>query len=420
MGSLVARIIRQNTDETILCVCYTNHALDQFLDHMLDAGERRLVRIGGRTKSQRIEPYQLHHLAKKKSLRDATSVQRIKQVDAQLYKLRDQLNTQIAKTRSSKSWKDFREYFESELPHVLQFLLAPKSSDGFEMVGQRGKKVDDDYFWKLWSEGQEFPPALQHLVMPEDIESFQNFWSASATNRIERKNTWHKDLMQGVHDEIRLLSAEIRDLTKERQVLQQAEQLQILRSARIIGATTSGAAKNRELLSGTPGVVLVEEAGEVLESHVLTSLVGGEDDTIAVKHLILIGDHKQLRPKVENYDLTVVSGQGYNLDLSLFERLILASLPSVSLEVQRKFRRLIKSIQLTTSIRPDASRNIVAYSRTNLSVSERPRISHQTSSSTRGIRQPDFHRSCILRGRQQNGRRPDSFKDQRGRGEIMY
>jgi superfamily I DNA and/or RNA helicase len=42
------------------------------------------------------------------------------------------------------------------------------------------------------------------------------------------------------------------------------------------------------------GIVLVEEAGELLEAHVLTSL------SPSTKHLILIGDHKQLRPKVWN------------------------------------------------------------------------------------------------------------------------
>ena len=43
----------------------------------------------------------------------------------------------------------------------------------------------------------------------------------------------------------------------------------------------------RELIrAARPSVVLVEEAGEILESHVLTALSDG------VGHLILIGDHK--------------------------------------------------------------------------------------------------------------------------------
>ncbi len=39
VGSLIAQVIRQNTDESILVICYTNHALDQNLEYMLRLGE---------------------------------------------------------------------------------------------------------------------------------------------------------------------------------------------------------------------------------------------------------------------------------------------------------------------------------------------------------------------------------------------
>ena len=41
--------------------------------------------------------------------------------------------------------------------------------------------------------------------------------------------------------------------------------------------------------------MLVEEAGQVLEAHVLGSLVQ------SVQHTILIGDPRQLRPTLNNY-----------------------------------------------------------------------------------------------------------------------
>ena len=44
-----------------------------------------------------------------------------------------------------------------------------------------------------------------------------------------------------------------------------------------------------------PRVMLVEEAGQVLEAHVLGSLVE------SVQHLIMIGDPLQLRPNLNNY-----------------------------------------------------------------------------------------------------------------------
>ena len=57
--------------------------------------------------------------------------------------------------------------------------------------------------------------------------------------------------------------------------------------------TTTGAAIQQQLLNELKApVVFVEEAAEVLESNLLATL------TPYVKHLILIGDHKQLKPKV--------------------------------------------------------------------------------------------------------------------------
>jgi superfamily I DNA and/or RNA helicase len=44
-----------------------------------------------------------------------------------------------------------------------------------------------------------------------------------------------------------------------------------------------------------PTVMLVEEAGQVLEAHILGSLVP------SVEHLIMIGDPLQLRPTINNY-----------------------------------------------------------------------------------------------------------------------
>ena len=62
-------------------------------------------------------------------------------------------------------------------------------------------------------------------------------------------------------------------LSKEKHAIIREKDISILKDARIIGATTSGAAQYREILSAkSAGVVMVEEAGEVLESHVLASL----------------------------------------------------------------------------------------------------------------------------------------------------
>ena len=70
------------------------------------------------------------------------------------------------------------------------------------------------------------------------------------------------------------------------------------------------------LNAAAPRVLIVEEAGECLESHVLANLVP------SIEQIILIGDPLQLRPQIENYQLSVDSASGklYSLDESLFER----------------------------------------------------------------------------------------------------
>ena len=63
----------------------------------------------------------------------------------------------------------------------------------------------------------------------------------------------------------------------------------ILKDAKVIGMTTTGAARLRKVLQEVhPRLVIVEEAAEVLEAHTITTL------SRACQHLILIGDHQQV------------------------------------------------------------------------------------------------------------------------------
>ena len=77
--------------------------------------------------------------------------------------------------------------------------------------------------------------------------------------------------------------------------------------------TTTCAARSHDMLVALGAkVIIVEEAAEILEAHILTSL------TPSTEHLILIGDHLQLRPSVA----VDVLARKHNLNVSLFERLI--------------------------------------------------------------------------------------------------
>ena len=88
-------------------------------------------------------------------------------------------------------------------------------------------------------------------------------------------------------------------------------------------------------------VVFVEEAGEILEAHILANL------GVSCKQLIMIGDHKQLRPKIDNYLLQKDSKNGFDANVSLFERLVVATGSKISvipLTVQHRMRPEISRI----------------------------------------------------------------------------
>lgn len=87
----------------------------------------------------------------------------------------------------------------------------------------------------------------------------------------------------------------------------------MLQQQEIVAMTTTGAAKYKSILTRLKSsIMVVEEAAEILESHIITSMNPG------IQQLVLIGDHQQLRPSLNVFELSTK----YKLDVSMFERLI--------------------------------------------------------------------------------------------------
>lgn len=113
-----------------------------------------------------------------------------------------------------------------------------------------------------------------------------------------------------------------------------------LRKARIIGMTTTGLSKYRGLIASLkPKVVLIEEAAETLEAYVAAACFD------SLEHLILVGDHQQLRGHCSVQDL---EDYPFYLDVSMFERLIKNGVEFSQLTRQRRMipevRRLLNPI----------------------------------------------------------------------------
>jgi len=70
----------------ILVVCFTNHALDQFLEGVIKFWKNAVIRVGGRSKSKALEPYSLANVRKSRPLTSTTKFHR-----RTVYQLRSKL-----------------------------------------------------------------------------------------------------------------------------------------------------------------------------------------------------------------------------------------------------------------------------------------------------------------------------------------
>ncbi|CAI2170001.1 16549_t:CDS:10 [Funneliformis geosporum] len=436
----------------ILTICYTNHALDQFLECLLDNNITKIVRLGSRSKSDRIKEFNLEQISRsrpKVSHRGFMLYEAYEELD----EIKNEaINLQDKLSRELMTWNDVKNYLLAEyMAYYLQFTdngtdfpdlllnieneesnMLPdetdKNGDEWTIVGE--EKLKNQSIWDQWINGvdirrreqlvqaiyrnqnaiekniskkgkgrddqNERPNNMYEFLknVPRDDESVeggdeseeessedafnyeesQKIIQNNGTNNIKNDETdeteyWLQKLVipdgdrdletlledtdvwnmskverKRVHDHLReairkeviidLADLEMKHTAKRKEIedINDEGRREILENCQVIGLTTSGAAKYQSLIrSVAPRIIVVEEAGEVLEAHILSSL------TPSTQHLILIGDHLQLRPHIATYTLSVDSqpGKYFMLDRSLFERL---GVTMSQLTIQRRMR----------------------------------------------------------------------------------
>ena len=337
IGALLAKALHDHTDEKILVICYTNHALDQFLEDLLDIGiaPERMVRLGAKS-TPRTKPFSLFELTRAARIPQEVW-QIINRLDAEIeghQGMAERLISDFGDFRpSAASIMEHLEFSEADSDFYDAFQM-PEIEDGETLVGKGGKKISPHYLFDQWSAGYD-PGVFRSMVMPEH----EHIWQLDKESRLRKLRGWLQDVLQ---DMVSGIGTAVDGFSVTESALRDARDQKdgkIIGQRQIIACTTTAAAKyTKQLQTASPGIVLVEEAGEILESHVLTAL------TPSTKQLILIGDHQQLRPKVSNHQLTVEKGRGFDLNRSLFERLIKAGFPHTTLHEQHRMCPEISSL----------------------------------------------------------------------------
>lgn len=252
--------------------------------------ESSMIRLGGKS-TPRTEPLQLHKQPRS-SKRSRSEWDNIDELRIQLQTLYSDLNNSFVQFKSSairpEDILELLEFADEDIDFFGAFQV-PASEDGFQIVGSDNKIAGPDYLLERWASCQDAGPAFRPRI--SQSEDWMSVWSLPSDARKERMARWEDELLRESIDKICGLAMEYNRCHQRLIQAVRSDTVGTLRSSRIIGCTTTAAAKYREeIQTFNPDVLLVEEAGEILESHVLTSL-GPE-----TSQMVLIGDHKYVPP----------------------------------------------------------------------------------------------------------------------------
>jgi len=437
----------------ILVVCYTNHALDQFLEGMCQFIRRGIVRVGGRSKSKKMEEFLLKEQRKK--LRDSREVPRrifLGRVNAYLeleghraqieqrnaliegvergllheqilhefmleYHYENLISRIFPDELMNQSWLmkgKKSSHGPSVLPmwlELVDIVLADENDlsqlqlnvDGIvaqeeaeEEVDDEGRAeeeerrlevaddIDDDEAIErrmqeqhrrrrnveradellavnfndihnydardatggdVWVEQrgnrkkrmQRLRRRLQStdMMTRDEVHQVIDLWDLTVDDRWKLYRFWINEYITDIRRNMVDAERDFQIAANNLKEILEEEDMVVMRKMKVIGMTTTGAARYINTLRRIqPKIIVVEEAAEVLEAHVIATL------SRSCEHLILIGDHQQLRPNPQVHQLA----EDYNLKYSLFERLVINELDHETLSKQHRMRPEIAEI----------------------------------------------------------------------------
>ncbi|XP_041454409.1 NFX1-type zinc finger-containing protein 1-like [Lytechinus variegatus] len=409
----------------ILLVCYTNHALDQFLLGIKQFQDEGIIRVGSRSKCPELENNNLKQAIRMKRFRNTGNkfitrrAGNIKRETTLVKRALEGVQTRIQLSSqgilretelkhfhvmSEKHFKSMKklEKFGYADSWIIEWLIPDNESvkevaqnheeettcdkeigEGDALDSEEVDKVDDNidvenerdlieservnnddveddessevkvvknlsplavYYDDLLSSDEidkdvknflREKATLQKEINPNKVTYIRDVWKLDVTQRWELYHHWLGEYMSILEAQLPVLQNEYTQLCTELQETNDYEKCLVLQQATIVGMTTTRAASERELLKRVqPRITIVEEAAEVLESHIITSLHS------TCQQLILIGDHQQLRPKPNVYQLATK----YHLDVSMFERMVKNGFPYKKLRQQHRMRPEISSL----------------------------------------------------------------------------
>ncbi|CAH0715751.1 unnamed protein product, partial [Brenthis ino] len=406
LGIKVASTLLRNLSligTPMLIICYTNHALDQFLEGIIKVTSD-VIRLGHQSKSKILNPYNLHNMRiKMKSRHSHLYAKKRSELNSVFKNITDVQSDIEMCDKEILTYKTIKSYLNrlDRMPYlkcfnedaILTWLFGhldrvddlTYSLDNWEKQYEDFQITDkiESCFSEKWAlkEIKSMQNSINYVKNIEDInlqsqsvirkfemeiekikKRLQCFKKYMATLYNKKKGCLSKmpivDLYKLSTDErwqlyfnwvalvkdhlmikMNLLVEKHNELSRELDDISTTLDTELMQTIRVVGVTTTVAARRRDLMNKLKSpIVIVEEAAEVLEAHIVASI------TYYCQHLILIGDHKQLRPTAAHYILA----KHYNMEISLFERMIRNGVHARTLTTQRRMRKNFMDLLVPT------------------------------------------------------------------------
>ena len=353
----------QSVRKPIVVVCMTNHALDDFLESLIERNITKIARVGNRSACEWIEKYLLLNVSRR--------------VRANNDERRDRWEILSQSETLCKLGMEWAE----ELSHepgirILQGYLAkqhPNIANQFDYLDKVSVREAEyhlltrssaGYAFRYWITGGDLDSIAtliststetqgaqmqqidlkNHALVVQILndfktkvstssESWQHIWSLDLPARRELIADWLRNISEWslceTFAEIHRRHSFARK--RLRQSLQKSDARSLLeQKIDVIGLTATGCARNWKFLNMLqPHTFLMEEASELTEASTIAALVP------SAEHLIKIGDPLQLRPQITVQALCKENDPRYKLDESLFERMM-GTIPFSRLNTQRR------------------------------------------------------------------------------------
>ncbi|KAK6340036.1 hypothetical protein TWF730_001811 [Orbilia blumenaviensis] len=347
VGNVLAKLLYLYTKERILIITQQNHICDEFLENLLGmgVGQEHVIRLGSQY-TNATRPVSVNEL-----LGDSAPFKSVKlaldSIGSHVKGAWGMVNEAEAEVFNDKI--DLNALRDIAIRYNEPNLTDPQDPYGYRSAftvpeawnkilmeaDPQNEGLSDDAIFSMWATDQPCPPGMNDFMTPEA----QELWRMPLDDR-ETLLGWFEEAL--VDDQIEALvhattvfGRQVDEFNRWKDTRYRT----LFKEKRIIAATTNGAAKYLSVIADVaPKILIIEEAAQILESHVLAALHD------KVEQVIMIGDHKQLRPHCETRDFRSESEQGYDFDVSLFERLVKAGFPCDVLETQHRARPEIANI----------------------------------------------------------------------------